>query len=164
MSDMLVKLYELPPLESALARQQAQGVMVRRGMAAERHLVTTWVNTHFNDHWASETAVAFTHQPVTCYLAVRQQEILGFACYDVAAPNFFGPTGVQPTGQHQGIGTTLLLACLHNMRAAGYAYAIIGGVGPVDFYRKSVGAVLIPDSSPGSYAGMLGLDLGGTNE
>jgi len=33
---------------------------------------------------------------------------------------------------------------------------VIGGVGPADFYAKVAGAVLIPDSSPGLYRGMLG--------
>jgi hypothetical protein len=38
------------------------------------------------------------------------------------------------------------------MRNAGYAYGIIGGAGPVDFYTKSVGATVIPNSVPGIYA------------
>jgi len=37
------------------------------------------------------------------------------------------------------------------MREAGFVYAIIGGVGPVEFYEKCVGAKLIPDSTPGIY-------------
>jgi hypothetical protein len=31
----------------------------------------------------------------------------------------------------------------------GYAYAIVGGAGPTDFYTKTIGAIPIPDSSPG---------------
>ena len=34
----------------------------------------------------------------------------------------------------------------------GYAYGIIGGVGPVEFYERTVGASLIPESAPGIYA------------
>lgn len=37
----------------------------------------------------------------------------------------------------------------------GYAYAIIGGVGPAEFYAKAVGAVLIEGSSPGIYQGIM---------
>ena len=44
------------------------------------------------------------------------------------------------------------------MRSEGYGYAIIDGVGPVDFYQKTVGATLIPNSTPGVYDGMLGED------
>ncbi len=33
-------------------------------------------------------------------------------------------------------------------------YAVIGGVGPVEFYKKLCGATLIEGSSPGIYKGM----------
>jgi hypothetical protein len=48
-----------------------------------------------------------------------------------------------------------LLACLYAMREQGYGYAIIGGVGPAEFYTKTVGATLIEDSTPGVYRGQL---------
>jgi hypothetical protein len=37
----------------------------------------------------------------------------------------------------------------------GYAYAIIGDVGPSEFYERTVGATQIPNSEPGIYAGLL---------
>jgi hypothetical protein len=37
----------------------------------------------------------------------------------------------------------------------GYVYAIIGAAGPVRFYQKSVGAIIIPDSEPGIYTDLL---------
>ena len=40
-----------------------------------------------------------------------------------------------------GIGTVLLLANLHAMAAQRYAYAMIGWVSPVAFYRMTVGAI-----------------------
>jgi len=55
----------------------------------------------------------------------------------------------------RGVGKILLLMALHDMRANGYGYAIIGGVGPAEFYTKVSGAVIIPDSSPGVYRGLL---------
>jgi hypothetical protein len=48
-----------------------------------------------------------------------------------------------------------LRVSLTAMRDAGYGYAIIGGVGPAEFYRRTVGAIKIPDSNPGIYAEML---------
>jgi len=51
----------------------------------------------------------------------------------------------------KGIGHVLLVACLQGLGEMGYAYAIIGGAGPTEFYEKSVGAVVIPDSTPGVY-------------
>jgi hypothetical protein len=37
----------------------------------------------------------------------------------------------------------------------GYVYAIIAAAGPVDFNRKTVGAIAIPDSEPGIYTDLL---------
>jgi hypothetical protein len=45
----------------------------------------------------------------------------------------------------------LTLAALAAMRASGYAYAIIGGVGPSAFYAKVAGATPIEGSTPGIY-------------
>jgi hypothetical protein len=55
------------------------------------------------------------------------------------------------------MGRALLLATLRDMGAQGYAYAAIGGAGAaqIDFYRHTVGAIEVPDSTPGFYRGML---------
>ena len=155
MTDMLVRLYDLPPLEPVLAEQQRQGILVRRAMAAEKHFVVAWVRQTFSEHWASECDVAFSHLPVSCFIAIEQDHLLGFACHDACYKNFFGPTGVAESHRGRGIGAALLLACLHAMKEQGYAYGIIGGVGPVDFYERVVGAVIIENSTPGIYPDML---------
>ena len=80
--------------------------------------------------------------------------VLGFACYDATAKDFFGPTGVMESQRGKGIGAALLIACMQAMAAEGYAYAVIGGAGPVAFYEKVVGATVIPDSVPGPYRDM----------
>lgn len=55
----------------------------------------------------------------------------------------------------KGIGKALLLAALHAQKAQGFAYAIIGGVGPAEYYAKTVGAIMIEGSQPGIYDGLL---------
>ena len=52
----------------------------------------------------------------------------------------------------RGIGKALLLTALEGLREIGYAYGIIGGVGPAEFYAKACGAVMIEGSTPGIYA------------
>ena len=99
--------------------------------------------------------VAFSRQPVSCFIAIQQKKIVGFACHDATCPNFFGPTGVDPKAQKNGIGKALLFACLEAMKHQGFGYAIIGGVGPAEFYAKAVGAVAIESSEPGIYRGLL---------
>jgi GNAT superfamily N-acetyltransferase len=153
--DMLVKLYDLPASHEALSRLAATGVSVRRALPPEKHKVLDWVRSTFSEAWASEADVAFGHQPVSCFLAIQERRLLGFACHDATCPNFFGPTGVDVNARGHGIGAALLLACLEDMRHQGFGYAIIGGVGPADFYTKTVGAIPIEGSEPGVYRGLL---------
>ncbi|MDB5538683.1 MAG: hypothetical protein JWQ89_410 [Devosia sp.] len=154
MGDLLVRLYDLPEM-AAEARVIAAGITLRRALPPERHVVTAWVRHHFGEDWVSEVKMAMSQQPVTCWLAVRDGELLGFACHDATAKGFFGPTGVAETARGRGIGEALLITTLRGMREAGYAYAVIGDPGPVEFYQKRLDALLIPGSSPGLYKGML---------
>ena len=154
--DMLVKLYDLPDSKNLRDKLTQAGVSLRRALAPEKHKVTAWVKENFSDYWASEVDVAFSREPVSCFIAVKDGGIIGFACHDVTCRNFFGPTGVDPKVQKGGVGTGLLLACLEDMKHAGYGYAIIGGVGPADYYAKAVGAVAIEGSDVGIYRGLLG--------
>jgi GNAT superfamily N-acetyltransferase len=150
-SDMLVKLYELPRRAAPLP----ESVMVRRAFAAEKRLVAQWVATHFGERWASECEISFTRHPVACFIATNGLEVLGFAVYDATARGFFGPTGVMENARHKGVGRALLVATLSDMATQGYAYGVIGGTTSLEFYRKEVGASEIADSTPGFYAGML---------
>ena len=156
MPDMLVKLYELPPLQPALDRCEAHGYKIKRAIMPEMETVCGWVKEHFGTGWASECRGSFAQGPVSCYVAYQNGKMVGFACYDTTYRDFFGPTGVQEELRRgNGIGAALLLSCLHDMAAKGYGYAIIGSVGPAEFYSKVCGATVIPDSEPGIYRDML---------
>ena len=151
MPDMLVKLYDLPSVEPLVTTFEGQGIVIRTAMAYEKEQVVSWVRDSFGEGWASECDVAFSHQPVSCFLATEAGEILGFACYESTCKDYFGPTGVAEAKRGLGIGKALFLSCLHAMAAIGYAYAIIGSVGPAEFYAKTAGATVIEGSSPGIY-------------
>lgn len=155
MTDMLVKLYTLPPMHVEIEAQRVHGIDIRRSIAPEKYLVVDWVREHFNAHWGSEADVTFSNKPVSCFVATLDEKLIGFGCYDTTGKGFFGPTGVMEIARGKGTGRALLLACLHDMLAQGYGYAVIGGVGPAEFYTKVAGAVIIPDSTPGIYRGML---------
>ena len=88
---------------------------------------------------------------------MKDEKPVGFACYDATMRDFFGPTAVSEEFRCCGIGAALLLKCLWAMREEGYAYAIIGGVGPAKFYEKVCGARLIENSTPGVYKDYLRL-------
>jgi predicted N-acetyltransferase YhbS len=155
MIDMLVRLYDLP--DSAVLYQSiaSQGVTLRRARAFETHTVAAFVGANFSAKWVSEVNVALTRQPVTCFIATRDQKILGFACFDTTQRGFFGPTGVVGDARGLGLGKALLLKSLEALRELGHAYAIIGGVGPKEYYAKICGAIEIPGSDPGTYADLL---------
>ncbi len=154
MPDMLVKLYGLPEVASACDALAAQGVLCRRAESYERTQVLAFVRAQF-PHWADEAEAAFAHLPPSLYISTEGGKVTGFAAYNVTRPDFFGPTGVLESERGRGIGAALLLQCLNALAAEGYAYAIIGGVGPAAFYEKVVGATIIPGSEAGIYGTML---------
>jgi GNAT superfamily N-acetyltransferase len=131
--------------------------------------VTTFAREHGSEGWAGECEAAFARVPLACFVAaersveagaaaagarfvrLQSETLIGFACYEATCRDFFGPELVDPGARGRGVGTALLLAALHAMRAEGYAYAIIGWAASVDFYRKAVGATVIEGSEPGIY-------------
>lgn len=164
MPDMLVKLVTLPEVAPLIAQLEATNIEIRRANPSEKHIISEWVSHHFGARWASSCEAAIEQRPVSCYIAVEKdysqisdappydlplEQLIGFGCYDVAGKGVFGPTGVQDTYRGRGIGTAILLTCLHTMRAEGYVYGIIGQAGPVEFYIKTLGATVIEGSEVG---------------
>ena len=151
MPDLLVNLLKLPSREPAATQQFS----IRRAQPFEATLVRRFIEQHFSVTWADEASVGFAHQPVSIFIATMDGGIVGFAAYECTRRGFFGPTGVATQARGRGIGKALLLASLYAMREMGYVYAIIGGVGPIDFYKESVGAIVIPDSGASIYIDLL---------
>jgi len=150
--DLLVKLYALPPGPEPVP----SGVTLRRALAPEAPVILPWIEQRFGAGWRAEAQVALAACPARLHIAVDGDGgLLGFACHDVTARGLFGPTGVTEAARGTGLGKALLLAALRAMAADGYAYAVIGGAGPVDFYVKTVGAIPIEGSEPGLYRGLL---------
>ena len=104
MIDMLVRLYDLPEMETTYQKVAGEGIILRRPGVYEKHLVAKWVGEHFSPKWVSEVEVAMAHQPATCFIATKDKEILGFACYDTTCKGYFGPTGVGEAARGKGVG------------------------------------------------------------
>lgn len=146
MADMIVSLQSLP--ERVVL---PQGYSVSVAKPYDRTVVVDWVREHFSEKWASEVACGFGHHPCKVLIARQGETMLGFACFDVTFPAFFGPTGVSEQARGLGLGKALLIDCLWALKAQGYVYGFIGDAGPVDFYRKTVGAVALPDDLVSGY-------------
>jgi GNAT superfamily N-acetyltransferase len=152
--DMLVRLYALPDGGGLRRRLAQHQIIVRRAMAHEKAVVVDWIGHEFGAQakgWKCEGEVAFARQPVSCWIALEARRICGFACHDVTARNFFGPIGVSPACRMKGVGSLLVLSALGAMRDQGYAYAVIGCVGPTAFFQRCVDAIPIAGSTPGLY-------------
>ena len=154
MPDMLVRLYDLPDASPSYQRVQDTGVIMRRADPWDRERYRRFVEETFGALWAVEADLAYRHSPITAFLAEREEHIVGFAAYECTRRGFFGPTGVRQSERRRGIGAALLFRCLESMREMGYAYAIIGGVGPAEYYQKLCGAFVIPGSEVGVYGSL----------
>ena len=155
MADMLVSLLNLPEGREEIDRLSSDGITIRRANNYERSVLRRFILNTFSEVWADEVMAAFAQHPVTCFIATHEKRIIGFAAYECTRRDFFGPMGVNPDYRGKGIGKALLLTSLRAMLELGYAYAVIGGVGPTDFYASCAGAIPIPDSTPGVYTDML---------
>jgi hypothetical protein len=177
MADMLVKLYNLPPLQPVLATLEQLHIYIRPARIGEEKQIVPWIQQHFYHSWSNGVSYAINRSPCSFFIAVEKQppqpnranlydlppeRLLGFACYDTSNRGMFGPMGVQSSDEKRGIGTALLLTALHAMWTENYAYAIIGWAGPVDWYTRRVQATIIPDSEPGPFRGKLVSDTKGT--
>jgi len=128
---------------------------VRRAQPFEISIVRRFVGENFSANWADEISVGFARQPISVFVATQERELIGFAAYECTRRGFFGPMGVVDSARNNGVGKALLLTALNALKELGYVYAIIGAAGPVRFYQKTVGAIIIPDSEPGIYTDLL---------
>jgi GNAT superfamily N-acetyltransferase len=151
MPDLLVNLLKLPSLDQL----PDEDVNIRRARPFEITPVRDFIEKNISVAWADEVSVGFANKPVTVVIATRQGRVIGFAGYECTRKAFFGPTGVAENERGFGVGTALLIASLWGLRELGYVYGIIGGAGPVEFYERAIGAIVIPDSEPGIYTDLL---------
>ena len=173
MSDLLVKLYKLQDVDPGRVQSlAAQGIFLRAARSTEAALIERWVTQNFSESWGRAASRATLRNPSACHLAVERdlrrlpaspydlgtEQLLGFACYDADVRGMFGPIGVRADRRDKGIGTALLLRTMRAMADVGYAYAIIGWAGPVEWYAREVGATVIANSEPGPYGPSLTID------
>ena len=122
------------------ARLGLRGIQIRRAVSDDAERCAEFALAQFSRAWRDEQAEAFGFCPVPLFVAQRDQEIVGFAAYDVTGVGRFGPTGTRPDLRRLGIGTVLLRRCLASMRYRGDAMASIGWAGPLGFYARAVDA------------------------
>ena len=153
MADIIVKLSALVGVESVLTEQKNKGVNIRQGRADEQNIIADWVREHFNNNWAMGCEVSLEQDPITCFIAYKEnqslpasahesnlssEKLIGFACYDVVTKGVLGPIGVPEELQNSDIETALSLVCLHAMAAQGYEFATIGWTSFINTGSRSI--------------------------
>ncbi|KOP83988.1 acetyltransferase [Bacillus sp. FJAT-21945] len=121
--------------------------IVRKANKNDYSCLLQFVETNFSSEWSKTLRDGFLLTDPSIYIAVKEEEIIGFAAFDVYKRRkcYFGPMGVSKSSRIKGVGTLLLHHCLREMKEIGYEYAIIGGAGPIEFYEKACHAVVIPN-------------------
>jgi len=145
---MIVNLMVLDYVPSQRLRDA--GFVVRRAHVVDKKAILEFVGSNFTGEgaWVAECEAALHNSPPSCFLATKGTEIVGFACYDATAKDYFGPLGVHPDYRGLHLGVELLLVSLDAMKHQGYGYAIIGWPSDPKFYAQHAGAIEIPGTEP----------------
>lgn len=147
MPDLLCRVLDVGPTAELIAKLGERGVVIRRPNPWEKTPVLEFIRREFTQGWADETEVAFARQPICCFVAWREKEVLGFSAYECTRRGFFGPLGVAKGARGLGLGRVLTLASLQGLAEMGYVYGIIGDTSELEFYRRVCGATPI-DGEP----------------
>jgi predicted N-acetyltransferase YhbS len=141
--ELLINLYALKERHLTLPA----GGRIARVLPFEAAYVTAFIQENFPaSDWAEEIADAL-HAPKTrVFIAIEGKKIIGFAAYDATCKDFFGPLGVAEEKRGHSYGEALTYATLLAMKEEGYAYAMVGWAGPIEWYQEKFGAIKVGNS------------------
>jgi mycothiol synthase len=134
-----LKLAQLD-ISEAVTRLAGRGIVVRRATDADIPATAAFNLQTFSRGWQIEVDETRRFGIPPLNIALYQDQIVGFAAYDVTGYGRFGPTGTRPDMRQQGIGGVLLKMCMQQMIDRGDSIAEIAWAGPVAFYTREVGA------------------------
>lgn len=147
MPDLLVNLYQKDFINDSEIEIIDKEIKIKRLLSPNSDNLIDFIEQNkFSDLWSSEVKSAIYINNPTCFIATKNSEIIGFACYDATAKGYFGPTGVSQLHRKKNVGQLLYLHTLEAMKADGYGYAIIGGAGEKimnGFYGRYSNCVLL---------------------
>ena len=157
MADMLINLYEV---DYNQLKELDNRIKIKKVLAPDRRKVIKLVKQNFNENFVDECIASLSNNPITCYIAVKDFNIVGFISYEATAKNFVGPMGIMESERNKGIGKALMLKCLLSMKEMGYAYAIIGSSSEknIKFHQKVSNAQVISSDTLGIYTRMVNID------
>lgn len=135
--NLLVDLTTLSPTSPGMALALAGNIAVGRPDNVEEAM--EFITRNFSRRWADQFRISSMFCPSRCFIARHKTDgVVGFSGYDASGLGLFGPLGVSEKCRGLGIGRTLTLMALHDMKSVGYRYAVIWQAGrrPLPFYLK----------------------------
>ena len=123
-------------------REPPSGLIARRLTAADWASFSLWMGETWGAAWQDEVELTLRREPVSCFVALKHDDLIGFAAYDTNRRGWFGPMGTTPRSQGKGVGELLLRKCLDDVGARRATACVIAWAGPRDFYRRTVGATV----------------------
>lgn len=78
MADMLVKLFNIsaPVKEEEIFLKN--GIRFKRALAPDRNKIIEYSKTCGGEDYSAEVRAAFANNPITCYIATKDKELIGF--------------------------------------------------------------------------------------
>lgn len=118
-----------------------QGYNILRPEGKLYNELLLWIRKTF-PAWEFEVNFAYKSIPVKIFVAVYNNSVVGFSCYDTTSPGWFGPIGVDPQHRKIGLGKVLLLKCLNELKNFGYKTVVIPWISPssLKFYTTTCNA------------------------
>jgi mycothiol synthase len=119
------------------ARLEEDGFVVRRLTLADREHFAKWLGTTWNASWRYEGLLSYTNEPISTFVATRNEQIVAFATYGITPYIYgFGPTGTDPSLQGRGIGRVLFYRCMQDLHSLGNEWSEVQWTGPISFYAR----------------------------
>lgn len=118
--DMIINLYL-----REIWRQDLS-ISIRQIFPSDKQHVMNFMDREFSNEKGWKMEVERGWYNGTLLIVVKNEEIIGFICYDCTGQGYLGPFGISEKYRGQGIGKELLYACLDAMKIKGYGYAVVG--------------------------------------
>ena len=74
MADMLVKLYNIPCSHDIEENLFKSGIRIKKALAPDRSKIIAFARTCAKDDYSDEVRAAFSNNPATCYIAIREYD------------------------------------------------------------------------------------------
>lgn len=152
--DLLVKLFKFKEDYGIYDRLLEKGIRIKRVIPCDITPVQKFIEENFSRGWADEALPAIMSG--SCFIAVKEKEILAFGCCDATARSYIGPCGTRKDARGLGLYRAISQRCYRYLIEHGCQYAIAGMVSyTARGVHRDLGEAQEIEGSRGSYDNLL---------